>query len=199
MALHSALTGSELHEPKGVASATVGTIYKANGSGSGSWTTVDYNTLGTNMLVQVRNSSLYTTATSITSVIPLDDTIPQSTEGTQIATVSITPKATTHALWIEGQFVGQWISANNAAWAIFQDSTASAIAAGGLARNDFANSAPVTTTFGHLMTAGTTSSTTFKLRVGPATGGTLYTNGGSSGRRYGGVTACWLKVTELKA
>jgi microcystin-dependent protein len=37
---HASLTGSNLHEPKGVATALVGTVYVANGSGSGSWTDV---------------------------------------------------------------------------------------------------------------------------------------------------------------
>ena len=35
---HSTLTGSDLHEPKGIASANSGKIYIANGSGSGVWT-----------------------------------------------------------------------------------------------------------------------------------------------------------------
>lgn len=43
---HSALTGSELHEPKGVASASSGQVYIANGSGSGSWTTPSASTIG---------------------------------------------------------------------------------------------------------------------------------------------------------
>jgi len=34
---HSSLTGSALHEPKGVASANSGETYVANGSGSGTW------------------------------------------------------------------------------------------------------------------------------------------------------------------
>ena len=34
---HSTLTDPYLHEPKGVASASAGSIYVANGSGSGSW------------------------------------------------------------------------------------------------------------------------------------------------------------------
>jgi hypothetical protein len=34
---HSSLTGSALHEPKGVASANSGEAYVANGSGSGTW------------------------------------------------------------------------------------------------------------------------------------------------------------------
>lgn len=34
---HNVLTGAQLHEPKGVASAAAGTSYKADGLGSGSW------------------------------------------------------------------------------------------------------------------------------------------------------------------
>ena len=34
---HASLTGSELHEPKGVSAAPLGTVYVANGAGSGSW------------------------------------------------------------------------------------------------------------------------------------------------------------------
>lgn len=35
---HSALTGAELHEPKGAAAASEGMVYRANGAGSGAWT-----------------------------------------------------------------------------------------------------------------------------------------------------------------
>jgi hypothetical protein len=34
---HKDLTGADLHEPKGVATATAGQVYVANGSGSGAW------------------------------------------------------------------------------------------------------------------------------------------------------------------
>lgn len=34
---HSALTGADLHEPKGAASASAGQVYVANGAGSGVW------------------------------------------------------------------------------------------------------------------------------------------------------------------
>lgn len=37
---HSLLTGSSLHEPKGVAAASASRVYVSNGAGSGSWTTV---------------------------------------------------------------------------------------------------------------------------------------------------------------
>lgn len=41
MSAHSALTGSDLHEPKGVASANSGEVYVANGAGSGTWTKIN--------------------------------------------------------------------------------------------------------------------------------------------------------------
>lgn len=37
---HASLTGSELHEPKGADSAPLGTVYVANGAGSGSWNSI---------------------------------------------------------------------------------------------------------------------------------------------------------------
>lgn len=37
---HASLTGAELHEPKGAASATLGTVYVSNGAGSGTWQSV---------------------------------------------------------------------------------------------------------------------------------------------------------------
>ena len=42
MPLHSALTGTDLHEPKGVAAAAAGKIYLSNGLGSGSWAVPPY-------------------------------------------------------------------------------------------------------------------------------------------------------------
>jgi hypothetical protein len=37
---HATLTGSDLHEPKGVATATSGQVYVADGAASGAWTTL---------------------------------------------------------------------------------------------------------------------------------------------------------------
>lgn len=45
---HSTLTGSSLHEPKGVASASANKVYVSNGSGSGSWSTVPLAALASN-------------------------------------------------------------------------------------------------------------------------------------------------------
>jgi hypothetical protein len=39
---HSALTGADVHEPKGVDAASIGTLYVADGAGSGSWVVLDF-------------------------------------------------------------------------------------------------------------------------------------------------------------
>jgi len=52
---HSALSGSDLHEPKGIASASVNQIYAADGAGSGNWYKIytqgfeDYNHAGSSI------------------------------------------------------------------------------------------------------------------------------------------------------
>ena len=38
--LHSTITGSDNHEPKGAESATSGTVYKSDGIGSGTWSNI---------------------------------------------------------------------------------------------------------------------------------------------------------------
>lgn len=198
MVAHASLPNSELHETKGVISATDGHVHIADSS-IGTWGTLVNGSLASGMLVQMQRSALYTTYTHISTAMPVDNTIPQNTEGAQIATVSIIPKNFNNLLEIEIQANGQWLNAVGATWAIFQDSTANAIAAGGFGRSDAGSDMAVTVRGSHFMTAGTTSSTTFKLRAGPESAGDLYINGGSSNRLWGGVAACWIKVTEYKA
>lgn len=47
MAAHSTLSGADLHEPKGIESASANTVYKANGAGSGTWGKVGTSSLDT--------------------------------------------------------------------------------------------------------------------------------------------------------
>lgn len=70
--LHSTLTGADLHEPKGVESAPAGTVYVANGTGSGSWlSTYAYG----NIHIDVTS-----TATSIALPAALDTTFNTNTD-----------------------------------------------------------------------------------------------------------------------
>lgn len=136
-------------------------------------------------------------ATGTTTMVS-DDTIPQNTEGDQYMSLSITPKSSSNVLIIE---VLAYLSTSNTQTriigAIFQDSTSNALAAGetyngGLA--DIINDFPLK----HIMTAGTTSSTTFKFRAGTSGAGTTTFNGNSGGRKYGGVSASSIIIREYQ-
>lgn len=59
MVAHSALTGSNLHEPKGVASAASGTVYVADGAGSGTWATLTTSSLNSGSLKNINKYKAY--------------------------------------------------------------------------------------------------------------------------------------------
>lgn len=143
-------------------------------------------------------SAEYTTRTSITTVIPFDDTVPQNTEGTEIITLAITPTSTSNKLAIEF-FMPFWDgdSVRVGIAALFQDSTADALAVGACvnASNAYAEQLGLF----HIMDAGTTSSTTFKIRVG-TNAGTIYLNRRSDADYFGSTTLhTTLRITEIAA
>lgn len=120
-------------------------------------------------LVQVVSANT-TTNTTATTVIPFDNTIPQQTEGDEILTLAITPTNSSNILLI--MFNGKFFqgSPTACALALFQDSTANAISATHILGNSAAGAVRGNGNLLYTMTAGTTSSTTFKIRVGPASG-----------------------------
>jgi len=145
-------------------------------------------------VVQVVNTSDGALA-STTTVVPRDDTIPQNTEGGEFMTLAITPTNSSNKLKIEvtGQFSST--GANHVVMALFQDSTADALAVGS-SRVSTADGA-TSPSFVHYMTAGTTSSTTFKVRAGPNVAATVYFNGESGARLFGGVYSSTITITEI--
>jgi len=150
--------------------------------------------LGSKRVIQSIEATPYITYTSTVTALPWDDTIPQNTEGLQILSVTITPTSTTNRLRIEWDFMGcASTSAGHISIALFQDSTANALAV----RSGGGDNVMVYSLSGsYEMAAGTTSSTTFKLNFGADTG-TAYVNGNSSGRKFGGASAARLRVTEI--
>jgi hypothetical protein len=161
--------------------------------GSGNWLCSSY-FIGTTPInakyvqTQIGTSATYT---NVSTVMPIDDTIPQLTEGAQILTVSITPKSTANILEIQAIIQGRGDGTNGAGMALFQDSTANALNAAVLNGSGTSNTGVLL----HRMSAGTTSSTTFTVRVGPAAGN-YYVNGSSSARLFGGVQFCSIIVKE---
>jgi|TARA_R110002110_G_scaffold25169_1_gene93442 hypothetical protein len=148
--------------------------------------------LGYQSVVQVVNVTNSAVATG-TTVMPSDDTIPQNNEGIEFMTLAITPKSASNKLKIEVVWFGADAATNTHTLALFQDSTANALAAVEL--NATADWRTVDN-FSHYMTAGTVSETTFKVRVGSAASTTTTFNGLSGGRKYGGVAASSITITE---
>lgn len=152
---------------------------------------------GAKLLQEVHSStsSLVTCSTTI----PFDDTIPQQTEGTEVLTVTITPKSDTSTLVFE--FVASYANttANETIAALFQGATSNAIAANWSSQDTGSDSGQVT--LRHKTTSPGTGggAVTFKVRVGPSSFSTCYVNGDSASRRLGGVASCLLSVREVEA
>lgn len=135
-------------------------------------------------------------ASTTTATIPMDDSIPQITEGFEVMTKAITPTDAAHLLRID---VVALVSPDVANWviaALFQDTTANALAA--VIHYQTTGTGAAALHFTHWMTAGTTSATTFRVRIGrhTAAGTTTTFNGESGNRRMGGVMASSITITE---
>ena len=144
-------------------------------------------------VIQVVNTQTGAVATGTTTLND-DDTIPQNTEANEFMTLAITPTSASNKLVIEVILHGAHTAADSHTVALFQDSTANALAC-----ITYVVSANWTAanTFNHYMTSGTTSSTTFKVRAGSSAAGTFTLNGVSSGRTRGGVVASSITITEI--
>jgi hypothetical protein len=152
---------------------------------------------GGNKVVQIVNYQTGAVNTG-TTAIPLDDSIPQITEGNQFMTLAITPKSATNKLKIDvvATFANS-TTENYATAALFQDTTANALASFTVGKNGVADR-QFTPVFSHTMTSGTTSATTFKVRLGAAAGTNTF-NGRLGARLGGGVMASSITITEYEA
>jgi hypothetical protein len=149
---------------------------------------------GSGKLAQVVNTETGAVATG-TTTIPFDDTKPQNTEGTEFLTLTVTPTDAAHKLEIEVQI---WATVTGTNWmivALFQDSGADALAAVAAFTSTSTAGGPIV--LRHTMVAGTTSSTTFKVRMGPNAAATVTLNGQSGGRIFGGVAASSMTISEI--
>lgn len=139
----------------------------------------------------------YTDIDTTTYAMFLDTSIPQNTEGREVATVDITAKATGNIMLIEWNCFMGCNSGTPIVCALFIDSTADAIAATAVTvGNNMTNF-----TLRFKTTAADTSSHTYKIRIGPTAGGnTIYLNQDQAGNNlFGSVAASVLTVTEYKA
>lgn len=167
---------------------------KADGTSVVAYTPTVSNALA-GSVVQVVNTITGAVATGSTTM-PDDDTVPQSGEGTQFMTLAITPTNASNKLRIDVVFNFASNGSTQSILALFQDSTAGALAAASQYISQVDKGSQIVLT--HYMAAGTTSATTFKVRAGDSAGGTITFNGVSAGRKFGGVMASSITITEIK-
>ena len=144
----------------------------------------------------------YTTRALINTALPVDDTVPLSTEGVQILSASITPSSASNRLRVRFQGFGAvspGASTPASAWAMFSGSTC--VAAGRAIPTFGTGGEGVAIFVGEVeFVAGSTSALTISVRVGDALGSTanLYMNSDPAGRLFGGAARSTLVVEELQ-
>lgn len=169
-----------------VAAATTGTHAVNRDTGDARYA------LRTNSIAQIVTTHVGSVATG-TTLIPNDNTIPQNTEGDQYMSLSITPTNASSTLEVEVTFFGASSVANNLAVALFQDTSANALAVGNVTVGiNVIGEVHIS----HLMTAGTTAATTFKVRAGGNNAGTTTFNGAASTALYGGTLESRITIKE---
>lgn len=159
-----------------------------------------FNGVAVKGVVQVVSTQSSAVASGSTT-IPDDDTIPQNTEGNALAALdtAITPLNAANTLIIEVLLEVAASTAGLYAAALFQDAGANAInsgqgsdgGTGAVGRNQIK--------IRHVMAAGTTSATTFKVRYGGLSAMTLTINGSAAARKFGGVLFSSMTITEISA
>ncbi|TAU26205.1 hypothetical protein ELI48_08460 [Rhizobium ruizarguesonis] len=142
----------------------------------------------------------YTANAAISATIPMDNTIPQITEGAEILTLAITPTSTTNKFRIRwsGQ-AASTIANAQMIWGIFKGGQANALSAG------FVNSDVVNAGYqmdgGAEYVPGVLTAQTVSVRVGTNTSGgaSMRLNGTTAAAFLGGASAAELIVEEIKA
>lgn len=167
---------------------------------AGTWasgpTKVQYFQPGVALPGQVLASKFVTDSAyaSTTTLIPGDDTIPQNTEGGQFMTLTVARESASSLLKVSGMGNFSSSGANTISVALFQDATANALAA--VSESVSVNFNTVMP-WRHVLRALAAGNTTFNIRAGADTAGTVGFNGGSGARRLGGVLFSRLEVDEI--
>ena len=131
-----------------------------------------------------------------TTVVPIDDTIPQITEGNEYMTLAITPTSATSILEVSVITLSTSSVINWQVVMLFRDAVANALAVTGFYVNALsAVSCPLV----YRMVSGTTSQITFRVRIGGQSAGTTTFNGSAGARFFGGTIASSITIKEYTA
>lgn len=143
----------------------------------------------------------YTAVATGSTVIPLDDTIPQNTEGDQYMNLDVTP--TSFCNLVEVSVLGNFANSSteaNMAMALFRDSIANALTAVFWSRGGAANKVGQAVLSWRERSPQAGVGVSYKTRAGAlVTAGTTTFNGDSSARRFGGTMNSHMRYKEIFA
>lgn len=148
------------------------------------------------VLIQRAEVDTETSVVTCNTSIPVDNSIPQNTEGVEVLNGNFTPVSASSFLVLEFEAFGTSNTASNRVIgvAMFQGTTANALAAVPIASDD---DNPIALRLWHRMASPGTSTVAFKVRVGITSSSTFYVNGDTSGTRLlGGIGVARLVVSE---
>jgi hypothetical protein len=133
---------------------------------------------------------------STTAVIPQDDTIPTSSEGTQVLSQAITPSATSSRVKVlVSGYVSNSAAGGDVILSLFRGTTC----IGATIMTQLSGAEGADLTISALDSPSTTSSTTYSVRFG-ASSGTAYINADFNGvRNFGGAEEFSMIVEEIGA
>lgn len=158
-------------------------------------------------VIQVAYNEITTSGVTTSVSIPVDNTIPQQSEGGEIITCSITPRYANSILYVESvSFIGENTNTSNfLTVALFRDLDANAIASSFYSAPAFTAASPLTSgthfapiTITSRVIANSTSSTTFKLRAGGDGAGAIRWNGAIGVQYFAGTLITYIKITEIQ-
>lgn len=146
--------------------------------------------------VKMSSATLTSVATG-TTVTPIDDTIPQSSEMDEYLTVSHTPSSASNNLLIELVANVSVGSNQTVVMGLFKDSDTDALA---VTATSIEGSEVAQLKINYVMQAGSTSAITFKLKVGRGNefSTTVTVNGRASTRLFGGKETTSIVVQEIQ-
>ena len=140
----------------------------------------------------------YVANTNLSVAIPLDDTIPQNTEGVEILSVAIIPRFATSQILARFQGFGATIAGTELICALFRDAISNALAASSVFTEGASVGVRRPMHLEYLDSPATTSSITYKIRVGTNSGTAMRLNGSNTARLFGGAARATLVLQEIK-
>lgn len=129
---------------------------------------------------------------------PIDGSIPQNTEGTEVCSVSITPQDAASELEISFFATGTTSTGMFIGAGVFVGTDADAIAGSVAMEQTTGAKQKFQMAWSCRVPAGSTSARTYKLRLGPGSSGTAYVNGDEAGvALFGGTAKATITVREV--